>query len=50
MEREDRSVAEQIAKAMPRKALRGEVAAAKELADRTEGKPIQQGSGSQPAE
>jgi len=37
----NRSVAESIATAMARKAMKGNIPAARELADRTEGKPLQ---------
>jgi hypothetical protein len=37
----DRSVAEAIAQAMARKAMKGNIPAARELADRTEGKAVQ---------
>lgn len=40
-ERGDRSVAETIAQAMARKAMKGSISAARELADRTEGKAVQ---------
>jgi hypothetical protein len=37
----NRSVAETIATAMARRAMKGNIPAARELADRTEGKPVQ---------
>jgi hypothetical protein len=37
----EKTVAEQIARALIKEALRGNVQAAKEIADRTEGKPMQ---------
>jgi hypothetical protein len=40
-ERGDRSVAEKIAGAMARKAMKGSIPAARELADRTEGRAVQ---------
>jgi hypothetical protein len=39
--RGDRSVAEKIAEAMARKAMKGNIPAARELADRTEGRAVQ---------
>lgn len=40
-DRGDRSVAETIAQAMARKAMKGSIPAARELADRTEGRAVQ---------